>query len=91
MPTFDKIKFSDHQRKRMLEDRGHFYTEAEAASVVGAPTMKSVQDDHRIRFWGTVRDSTARVVVSAAVSAGFDIGRVVTMHCDRLPKKAAWR
>jgi hypothetical protein len=92
MPIFDKIKHSGHQREQIPGAPGHDCTEAEAESIIASPLATSVQEDGRFRYWGLVRGKIYRLAVSLSYSLSttldfITVGRVVTAHRHRLPKK----
>ncbi len=89
---FDKIKLSRHQQQNLDDEvPGHDLTREEAEEIIRNPDHTDTQPDGRERFWGFVRSKQYRVAVSATASAAMSgvvsVGRVITGHRDRPPKK----
>jgi len=89
MPKPSKVKHSRHQKENVAtKKRNHVYSEEEAAAVISNPIAYDVDaETGRDRYWGFVRDGTARVVTSVTDSAAYSIQRIVTMFKDKPPKK----
>ena len=75
-----KVKLSEHQRKRMVEDKGHRYDETTTEFLIQDHKRSGVQEEGRHWWWGRVSGKRVLTIVSAGVSAGTTILRVVTTH-----------
>lgn len=82
--THPPLKPSGHQVRQRASAGGHDIDLDTAKKVVADPTKSEIQDDGRLRLWGRIDGLPypIRVVVSAGVSAGVAIRRLVTAHID---------
>ncbi len=88
MSKYDKLKSTNHHRKRLAEDgTGHDLTKEDAEAVIESSEFQVTQPDGREVFKGWLASRFHRVVVSAKTSGRRFIGMIVTTHRDRPPKK----
>ena len=84
-PPFKKVKLSDHQRKSMeLELPDHDVTEDQVAEAVMSPSLIEISGT-RLVYWSKVAGEDLKTVVSAAISGGFSIARIVTAYWHEFP------
>lgn len=79
----DKIKLSDHQRRRMAEDEGHNYQESATEFLLDRHDHSGVQEDGRLWFWGQISAKPVLTICSSTASGTYSVYRVVTTHIRR--------
>jgi hypothetical protein len=81
---YDKIKPSKHYDERLadVEKPGHKLPLEGAESIINTATPLT-QSNGRESYIANYLGKSYRVIVSAAVSAGNNIGRIVTAHRNK--------